>query len=325
MDLSSLGADSHGVWRRAAALGLLRPGQVRGLLLDGDWQSPLPGIYADGGYDLGASQWACAGVLASLPAGATWPSTRAVVCGRDAARLWLLPLIDDRDPATGALDFSQHDVAVRAYLRELRSHPRTPDDPVHVLHRRQLKLEPDSIVLRDGVWVTTVERTLVDLAGLLSLEALICALDAAVQRGLTTIEAMQGRVDVRKGLRYGPLLVEAVAKADAGAESPAETLARLLLVPWLPGLRTQVPVMNARGRVIARLDLADAELKLAVESDGKRGHSGDAMVAKDRQRDAATAALGWWTERFTWFQLRTRQEQVVATVRQRATKRQSAA
>jgi very-short-patch-repair endonuclease len=90
------------------------------------------------------------------------------------------------------------------------------------------------------------------------------------------------------------------AAADGRAESPAESVVRLLLRPVLPGLVPQVRVRDAQGRVIARLDLGDEEIRFAVEADGKRGHAGGEMVAKDRRRDRRTEANGWRVERVTW-------------------------
>ncbi|HUR52463.1 MAG TPA: hypothetical protein VMZ11_10115 [Mycobacteriales bacterium] len=57
---------------------------------------------------------------------------------------------------------------------------------------------------------------------------------------------------------------------------------------------------------MARLDLGDEERLFGVEADGRAGHAGANMVAKDRRRDRRTEALGWRVERVTWHDLRTR-------------------
>lgn len=51
-----------------------------------------------------------------------------------------------------------------------------------------------------------------------------------------------------------------------------------------------------------------------MEVDGKRGHAGAQMVAKDRRRDRRTEALGWQVERVTWHELHTQQAQVQARI-----------
>jgi very-short-patch-repair endonuclease len=105
-----------------------------------------------------------------------------------------------------------------------------------------------------------------------------------------------------------------VALADARAESPPETLARLLLRPQLPGLEPQVELFDQTARIVARFDLGDRRVRLAVEADGKVAHAGAAMVAKDRRRDRRTEALGWHTERVTWWELRCEQAAFVRRV-----------
>jgi very-short-patch-repair endonuclease len=83
-----------------------------------------------------------------------------------------------------------------------------------------------------------------------------------------------------------------------------------------PGLVPRVELFDAGMRLVARLDLGDEEAKLAVEADGKKGHAGTQMVAKDRRRDRRTGSFGWATERTTWFEVRRQQaalrERVVA-------------
>ena len=103
MDLSSLGAHSAGIWTRREALARLSRARVAAMLREGYWQSPLPGIYADGGTVLDPEQRAYAAVLAS--------GEGAVAAGRTAARVFGLPLIDDDDPATDAYDLVNDDVA----------------------------------------------------------------------------------------------------------------------------------------------------------------------------------------------------------------------
>lgn len=307
--ISNLGMASRGIWTRRAALEATTPGTVRALLADGSWQSPLPGVYADGGQVLDADQWAFVAVLASggegQLAGPDAAHLRAVAAGRTAARVHRLALIDDHDPATGAAEAYRHDVAVwrHAAMR--------PSRDGHMLVRHQFRLSEGDVVQRaDGLVATSLERTLADCAALLRPDAFVCMLDDVLHAGRITPEALLRLAQTRKGRAGGPALAAAVARSDARVESPHETLTRLVLLPGLPGLRPQVQVRDERGRVVARFDLADEQLRLAVESDGRAGHAGAAMVAKDRRRDAVTDRLGWTTERVTWWEVRRQPEQV---------------
>jgi len=309
-DTSTLGLRSCGVWTRAEALTVLDRGQVDALVRARTWQVPWRGVYADRGHELDAEQRAWAAVLAAggaadHPGG---PRLRAVALGRTAARVWGLPLVDDLDPATGRCEHLLDEVAVVRRLptqhwagRELR--------PV-----RTALASSDLVRLPSGVWVTSPLRTLVDCAGLLAPDALVCALDAALHRGLVTPHDLEQTVRARAGRAHSVALEAAVRLADGRAESPPETLARLLLLPALPGLEPQVEIFDDAGRVVARFDLGDRSVRLAVECDGKAAHAGAAMVAKDRRRDRRTEAYGWRTERVTWFELRREQSAVLRRI-----------
>ena len=304
--LAQLGASSCGVWTRREALTVLGSGQVDALVRAGTWQVPWRGVYADAGHLLDAEQRAWAAVLAAGGAvqGSGGRRLRAVAGGRTAARLWRLPLIDDEDPATQSDDSRLDDVVVDRNLVRQEHAGRC------LLPRQAALLRGDVVQLPSGLWVTTPERTLLDCALLLAPQALVCVVDAALHRHLVRREDL-GRPCRRAG---SALLRTAVALADGRAESPPETLARLLLLPQLPGLEPQVELFDRTARLVARFDLGDPQARLAVEADGKAAHAGAAMVAKDRRRDRRTEALGWHTERVTWWELRREQDPFVRRV-----------
>lgn len=310
--MHELGETTAGVWLRKEALSVSTRGRLDAQKYDGAHRTIWNGTVTDGGHPMSPVQWAMAGVRASggtlrdnLLDGESPANLGAVACGRDAARVWGIPLVDDDDPATAALDRHHHDVAVWQRMDELRSHPSSPSDPVDILHRYQLELARCDVVRHpSGLWLTVVLRTLYDLTALLSHEALVCALDFCLHNGLVSEQDLAALVVRVKGWRNAPAFRRATEDADRRAESPHETLTRLLLKPGWSGLTPQVPVFTESGVLLALLDLADEEIKLAVEGDGKRFHSGEVMWAKDKQRDRTTEAEGWRTERVTWFQVR---------------------
>ena len=293
MDLSSLGEQTGGVWTRAdaAALGLTSE-QVRRRVERGQWQRLRRGVLTDAGVAPDALMRAWAAVVAA------GGPRRARASGRTTARLLGLPLIDDDDPATRALDWVHDDVAVLPDVHLRRQ---------ATLHIRRLTLVRGDRVRIGGCPSVALRRALPTLAAVLSYEALVCLLDAALHRGLLDLDGLEQVLVRHAGQPHIATLRRAVAAADGRAESPAETLARLVLLPVLPRLVPQVRLVDAAGRIQARFDLGDEELRLAVEADGKRGHSGDRMVAKDGRRDRRTAGFGWTTERCTWWDLRREQ------------------
>ncbi|HWH28108.1 MAG TPA: hypothetical protein VNU26_03940 [Mycobacteriales bacterium] len=298
---------------------------------DGSWEVVWPGTYADGGSVLTAEQLGHAAVLASRGEGqpvefgrpdpATGQRRRglvAVAAGRLAARVWQLPLIDDDDPATGAQDWLHSDVAVRLPLPDVHHAGR-------VLHRHQLSFGAGDLTqTSSGLWITTPLRTLIDCRLLLTHEALVCAMDGALHRGLVSAQRLGAAARRIERWRGAPAFRAAAAVADGRAESPGETLTRLVLAPVLPGLVPQVQLFDHAVRLVARFDLGDEELKLAVEFDGRRAHAGEPMVAKDRGRDLRTEPFGWTTERVRWFEVRRQQEAVRRRVLSRAERLRSA-
>jgi hypothetical protein len=311
--LASLGEDSLGVWTFRQALQACSRHVVQRLVRDGIWQVPFRGVFADGGYVLATEQRALAAVFAVGGTTDDGGQPRVVSCGRDAARVWELPLIDDDDPATGALEHVLHDVHTTAALRVRRGPPL--QRPRRTLTPHRLDLTRDDAVRRpSGLWVTTPLRTAWDYARLLTPEALVCLLDAGLLASRFTAQELDQVTGARAGVPGAHRFRTAVQLADGRAEAPTETLARLLLRPHLPRLVPQVRVLDRSRQVLARFDLGDEQVKLAVDMDGKRGHAGTAMVAKDRQRDRRTEAYGWWTERGTWYDVRRRQADFVSRV-----------
>lgn len=317
---AELGATTRGVWTRRAALATLSRSRIQTRLNDGSWQVVWPGVYADAGHELDAEQRGLAAVLASGGEGQPFSSrtgrfVKAVACGRTAARMHGFPLVDDDDPATGARELLLDDVAIRYTAPPLTC--AQPDGSVRVLTRHHRRYRSGELTQRpSGLYVSSPLRTLVDCAGLLAPDALVCALDNALHRHVVTADQLAAVLVERAWCADVVALRRAVGLADRRAESPAETLARLLLLPVVPGLVPQTRLLDHRGRVLARFDLGDDELRLAVEADGKAGHAG--MAAKDQRRDRQSGSLGWRTERCVWFELRREQEQLVRRVAEAA-------
>lgn len=310
---ADLGARTRGVWTRREALTLLSRGRVDGLVQRGEWQAPWPGVYADGGVELDIEQRGWAAVLASggrheRAGGAQLP--KAVVCGRLAARLHGLPLIDDEDPATGGREHLIDDVAVRWGGVQLTS--LLPDGRQRILLRHRRDYGADDVVRRpSGLHVTSYGTTVLDCAHLLQPDALVCLLDDVLHRELLSRSELNAMI---RGWAWQPGVValrRAALLADGRAESPNETLVRLVLKPHLPGLVPQHRLRNERGRILARFDLGDEHLRLAVEADGRAGHAGPRMAARDQRRDRVSDGYGWRTERCTWFEARCRQQELV--------------
>lgn len=94
-------------------------------------------------------------------------------------------------------------------------------------------------------------------------------------------------------------LKRALARARVGAESPWETRTRLALVDaGLPEPTVQHQVWH-RGRLIAVLDLAYADLRIDIEYEGDHHRSDPAQWDRDIERQRILARLGWTVVRVT--------------------------
>lgn len=195
-------------------------------------------------------------------------------------------------------------------------------DEVHVTQRSRSRSHRDPAVVRHhaavtdvdrdrvgGLPVTSLARTAVDCACLLTREAGVVVADAALRAG-----ADVGRIGAllreRAGGRGIARAREVLAFADGRSESPGESLTRWHLARHgVPAPQLQVPVETASGRF--RSDLGWPDARLLLEFDGFVKYSGggataaaDAVFAEKRRQDALDEA-GWRVLRVTWTDLRT--------------------
>lgn len=171
------------------------------------------------------------------------------------------------------------------------SQPVTPrvrrgDDVVrHVVH------VPDAErVVIDGLAVTSLERTVVDcLCSLRPHDALVLT-DAALRRAadLTMVVRMLARRRGRRGVRQAWTILDL---ADAGAESPGESMTRyIVLAGGLPRPQTQLHRATSEGDYWS--DLGWRDVGLHLEYDGLAKYADPRTVVRERRRDEAVRNAG---------------------------------
>lgn len=158
---------------------------------------------------------------------------------------------------------------------------------------------PADVVESQGLRVTTPARTTWDLARRLPLAEAVVAVDSlAHATGFAPADLLEHRSRV-PGARNCRRLDEVVALADPRAESPGESRLRVALVrAGLPRPQSQYQILDEYGFVLARVDLAYPQVRLAIEYDGAV-HFTARAGRRDRQRDAVLAGYGWLTMRMT--------------------------
>lgn len=167
---------------------------------------------------------------------------------------------------------------------------------------------------------TTATRTLLDVGSFLSQKRLEEALDSALRQRLTSLHRLRAGVQRLGGRgRRGP---GALAKLldERGELVPTDSvletrLSRLLRRHRLPQPQRQVEVRDQRG-VIGRVDFAYPELKIAIELQSYRWHSGWAAQRSDMERLNRLQGLGWMIIQLTFEDLEHRPAQVARRIRE---------
>ncbi len=187
------------------------------------------------------------------------------------------------------------------------------------VHRAGL-LGPADVTTIDGIPVTTPTRTLIDLAAIVTRDVLEEALDDALRRKLTTIAHLRWRISKlgRRG-RPGVGVLLRLLDDRGGRGVPQSVLetrfARLLRRSRLPEAVRQHPVRHG-GRLIGIVDFAYPDIKLAVEADGYRWHSGRSGWEHDRARRNELTLLGWLVIHVTAADLKQRPKDTAERIRE---------
>lgn len=186
-----------------------------------------------------------------------------------------------------------------------------------LVHRNAL-LAPDAAAL-DGISVTTPARTLIDVASMAPRDAVEEALDDALRRGLVSIPRLRWRLDELGGGRRGVGTMRGlILDRDPSARLPGSGFERRVLRMLRrcgfpePALQHEV---RRDGRLVAVVDFAYPELRLAIEADGYRWHSGRARWLHDRRRSNKLTLLGWRIIHVTWDDLTDGREAVIDSIR----------
>jgi hypothetical protein len=179
------------------------------------------------------------------------------------------------------------------------------------MHRSSLL--PDEMTAVRGIPVTTVPRTVLDLAGVLPRYQLERVLNETEIRGLKdrlSLADLVARHPGRRGLRTLRQILDQLQAGTTVTHSELED--RFLAFIRKTGLPP--PSLNARPLGF-ECDCVWHDERIVVELDGRATHDTAAAFERDRARDRALAAGGWRTVRITWRQLHEEPELVAADLR----------
>jgi hypothetical protein len=193
----------------------------------------------------------------------------------------------------------------RARIEVIVPGPSTRKHPGLEIHR-STTLAPQDITVIDGIPVTTIARTLMDLAAVLPRRGVERALDHAAQHevlDLTRVRDVIERNPHSKGARRLKRIL-ADYLLDAPTENNFEELFLKLCRDYkLPLPERQVYIDPGDDEPIIRGDFVWREQRLIVETDGRQTHSTHGAFESDRRRDQRLTLAGWRVLRITWKQL----------------------
>ncbi|MDX6690864.1 MAG: hypothetical protein QOG15_2321 [Solirubrobacteraceae bacterium] len=164
-------------------------------------------------------------------------------------------------------------------------------------------LPQDEIERVDGIPVTTVARTLLDLAADLSRRQLERAMNEAEINRLGDRTALRTLVD-RYPTRAGTATLRTILNAGSAAGAPTRNDFESDFLAFLRDHDLPRPLVNHQIRTIGECDFVWPAARLVVELDGFETHRTRYAFESDRARDRALHVAGWRVIRITWRQLR---------------------
>jgi hypothetical protein len=202
---------------------------------------------------------------------------------------------------------------------------RLPLDRVHVtrdrrtgarrgtcVHVHAAALDGDEIVEIAGLAVTSVGRTVADLARTVRFEEAVVVADAALHAGSVGPAALVAAVERAPHRPGNPAARRVVAVADGRSESVGETRSRLaLLGAGLPGPVLQHVITSATGRHVGRVDFWWPRHRTVGEFDGRvkygrllrPGQEPGDVVFEEKRREDLLRADGLRVVRWVWDEL----------------------
>jgi very-short-patch-repair endonuclease len=285
--LARIAARQHGLvsHRQLAAVGLSTKAVTR-RVERGRLHRIYRGVYAVGHAQRTSEARWMAAVMACGPG--------AVLSHLDAAALWKIY------NGEGALVHVTRTTKAGQRLAGVRVH-------------RARRLDPEDVTVKNGIPVTTVARTLVDLTDVLGRDRILRAMREADYLRLLDLNALNAAVQRGRGRKGLNVLKQALKHHTPGQivrDELEHRFAELVRAAGLPMPDTNVRVQTRRRRYT--VDCLWREQRVAVELDGRAAHAREMAFEEDRARDAALSASGLRPLRFTWRRVTHEPDEVTA-------------
>ena len=244
------------------------------------------GVYGIGGAPRTREQRWSAAVLACGPT--------AALSHLSAAALWALT---ETDPVVIDTSIAGRSKRTRRGVR------------VH----RPSRLEPEDTTDHQGIRTTTVDRTLIDLAVVVSTRTLERLLDEAQHLKLLDTDNLDQALLRNEGRAGVPRLRRVLSRHQPGSTRTRSFLEEAFLLLTREAGLPQPLVNEALGPYT--IDFLWRPDRVAVETDGRSAHERIAARERDYRRDAWLHAQGYLPLRFSYEQVTSRPAEVLAALR----------
>ncbi len=225
----------------------------------------------------------------------------ALVSGTTAAFLWGVPGFGPRP--------------VHVSRPHGAKHRRSPLAIVH--HSRFLPAHHGQ--RREGIPVTSVARTVFDLAAQVHPARAERVLDNALHHRLVALEELRAvAIELFEHGRKGTVLMRELLEARGAGYIPVASGLEARFLALLVSAHIEMPERQVElggAGWVGRVDFYYRRLRLVVEIDGKAFHSSKLDREHDARRDAALRATGFEVLRIEEDLLREQPEEVIARVR----------
>lgn len=186
--------------------------------------------------------------------------------------------------------------------------------------RRSTQMHLADRVVRWGVPMTGVARTVLDLAAIVDRVELDRVVDAVLrQRLVQWHDLMSARVRHSRRGRTGCGRLGELLDERFGEERPPDSVFNRMVFDLLVAAGVGRPVFEHEifdgDRFVARVDLAFPAERLAIELDSRAHHDNPLSFVADPRRANRIVNLGWHLLRFTWDDYRDHPDLLVETVR----------
>jgi very-short-patch-repair endonuclease len=271
----------HGLITRAQAMSKgLTAGAIRGRLKAGAWERVHAAVYRVTG---SARTWKQSLMAACLAAG-----RGSAVSHLAAAHLWKLSCGRE---------------CVEITITKARS-VRLEGVTVH----RTSQLSEIDVVRVERIPVTSITRTVIDLAGVLTRQDLAEVLDCALAERRFPLVYLRKRLAAlgTQGRPGSGKLAALIEERVGGPRRPGSAferrLYRILAEAGLPLPEREYEVRLPDGR-LKRIDFAFVDFRLGIEADSYRHHSSLTDWSRDHERNQELVALGWQILPITYDQM----------------------